>query len=89
MLADQGIDLALFEPTANGLYKNFVDATARVRKVLIAHQIHDYDAQAFGAKVEMPIELIHGCGGVPSTVAFFCANTRGDRRMRITNLPGL
>lgn len=49
LLTAASVDVTLIQPTATGLKKSILDATAPVRNFLLGHDLHDYSTQGLGA----------------------------------------
>lgn len=90
-LTNYSVSLSLIEPTATGLSKSILDATAPVRNYLKENKVHDYSFQKLGAKdhgVFVQAQLIKPNLIIPSKASLYRPSTKsGDPRIWFTNLP--
>lgn len=87
--SSRGIEVALLVPTATGLSKSILDATAPVRRFLNDHRIHSYEAQQHGQENKRVISAFYVEPGrtVPTKVSFYRPITKdGDPRIWFYNL---
>lgn len=85
----RGIDVGLLVPTATGLEKGIMDATANVRQFLRGAGIHDFDHQPKGVahKRRIPTRLVTSTGIVATTSSVYRPETKkGDPRIWIYGL---
>ena len=87
------IDVTLIQPTATGLGKSILDATAPVRNYLRERNLHDYDLQGTGARdngVELEAILVSSSGEVVSRASLYRPRAKGnggDPRIWFSGLP--
>jgi hypothetical protein len=92
-LTGLSIDVTLIQPTATGLGKSILDATAPVRNYLREHGLHDYDTQGTGAKengAELEAVLVSPKSEVTSRVSLYRPKAKGnggDPRVWFSGLP--
>ncbi len=55
-LTEKSVDITLIEPTATGLKKSILDATASVRTYLLEHNVHDYQTQLQGQNFKILVD---------------------------------
>ncbi|MSP54834.1 MAG: MvaI/BcnI restriction endonuclease family protein [Myxococcales bacterium] len=82
----------MIEPTATGLGKSILDATALVRNYLVAVGVHDYAVQTQGqsAKVQVAGRLLSPTLEQAAVVSLYRPETKqGDPRLWITGLQRL
>ncbi len=85
----KGLDVGLVVPTATGMGKGIMDATASVRDFLKAAGIHDFDEQPQGTdhKRLVPTRLVTSSGIVGTTTSLYRPVTKkGDPRLWIYGL---
>ena len=84
LLTENSVELALIEPTQNGLEKSIMDATGSVRNYLREKQIHDYDSQKQGPenKIQVDSALIESDKLISSIASLYRPVTKkGDPRI--------
>lgn len=84
LLTENSVELALIEPTKNGLIKSIMDATGTVRIYLREKNIHDYETQKQGPenKVQIKAWLITEESLIPSVSSLYRPVTKkGDPRI--------
>ena len=84
LLTENSVKVVLIEPTANGLEKSIMDATAPVRNYLKEMAIHDYNLQRQGPenKIQIPAKLIGSDKLISSTASLYRPITKkGDPRI--------
>lgn len=89
LLGKYNIIAAYIVPTATGMKKSIMDATAPIRQFLKENQIHDFDTQLQGEsnKVLISATLILGNVVVPTRVSLYRPETKnGDPRIWIYSL---
>ena len=91
ILTSRSVSVTLLEPTATGLEKSILDATAPVRRYMHDHGIHDYELQGQGAKehgVYIETELLTSGLVIPSKGSLYRPKTKsGDSRIWFKALP--
>lgn len=90
--SDAGIDCAFLVPTAVGLGKSILDATAPLRALLKRSSLHDYDSQLQGQqhKVTLPTLVVSGDAIIETTASLYRPETKsGDPRIWFSKLPSL
>ncbi len=90
LLTQNSVELALLEPTENGLRKSIMDATGSVRTYLKEKLIHDYDKQLQGQthKVIINSYFIDNWNFIASTASLYRPVTKkGDPRIWFKSLP--
>lgn len=89
ILTENSISVALIEPTATGIKKSIMDATAPVRLFLKSNEIHDYELQGQGEdnKVILPAWFV-STGKISKTKAslYRPVTKKGDPRIWFYNL---
>jgi hypothetical protein len=89
-LTNYSVPLTIIEPTATGLGKSILDATAPVRRYLKESNHHNYDTQGQGQENKKVINgfLISETLLIPSKVSLYRPNTKkGDPRIWFKGLP--
>lgn len=92
-LTGLSIDVTLIQPTATGLGKSILDATAPVRNYLREHGLHDYGTQGTGAKengAELEAVLVSPKSEITSRVSLYRPKAKGnggDPRVWFSGLP--
>lgn len=84
LLTGNSVELTLIEPTATGLKKSIMDATALVRSYLLENKIHNYQLQLQGQehKVQVDAKLIKKNSIVKSVASLYRPVTKqGDPRI--------
>lgn len=84
-----GLSVTFLVPTKTGLEKSIMDATSSVREFLLAHGIHDFDAQQQGTdfKILVPIILLSNGHVKQTSISFYRPETKnGDPRIWIYKL---
>ncbi len=84
LLTENSIELALIEPTENGLSKSIMDATGPVRNYLKSKSIHDYEVQKQGPanKIQRKAYLVSQDKLIPSVASLYRPITKkGDPRI--------
>ena len=83
-MTENSVELALIEPTENGLQKSIMDATGPVRGYLKAREAHDYEMQKQGPenKIQIASNLILNEGMISSIASLYRPVTKkGDPRI--------
>ena len=77
-LTENNIELALIEPTKNGLEKSIMDATGSVRSYLKSKNIHDFELQKQGPENKILHEafFISDDKLIPSNASLYRPNTK-------------
>lgn len=87
------VDYAVLEPTANGLAKSTLDATALVREFLVRASVHDYDQQAQGPEHKVTLQatlvLVDGTRRTSRATLFRPRSKNGDPRIWFSGLKDL
>lgn len=90
-LAAESIEVTLIQPTATGLRKSIIDATAPVRNYLAAKGLHDYTTQLQGASkhgVRITATLLGVNYAINSRASLYRPQTKsGDPRIWFRGLP--
>ena len=84
ILTENSVEVALIEPTENGLQKSIMDATAPVRNFLKEKFIHNYETQKQGPenKIQIAAKLITEEGFISSIASLYRPVTKkGDPRI--------
>jgi hypothetical protein len=84
LLTENSVEFTLIEPTATGLDKSILDATATVRTYLQDKHIHNYDLQKQGIdhKILIKSSLIEPQRLIPSAASLYRPETKkGDPRI--------
>lgn len=84
LLTEKSVELALIQPTENGLQKSIMDATGSVRSYLKSNLIHDFELQKQGPenKIQVAAKLIYVDKKVPSIASLYRPLTKkGDPRI--------
>jgi hypothetical protein len=84
LLTENSVEIALIEPTGNGLQKSIMDATAPVRSYLKEKSIHNYDMQRQGPenKIHIAANLISDQRLIISVASLYRPVTKkGDPRI--------
>jgi MvaI/BcnI restriction endonuclease family len=84
LLTENSVELALIEPTENGLQKSIMDATAPVRNYLKEKLVHNYEIQKTGPenKIQIAANLIAEGVMISSIASFYRPVTKkGDPRI--------
>lgn len=91
LLTAASVDVTLIQPTATGLKKSILDATAPVRNFLLGHDLHDYSTQGLGATehgVAIEAVLLSEDAEVISRASLYRPKTKsGDPRIWFSKLP--
>jgi hypothetical protein len=83
-LSQHSIEVALIEPTSNGLKKSIFDATGPVRTFLKSNDFHDYSLQSKGEsnKIFIPTLLIDSFKSISTQASLYRPETKnGDPRI--------
>lgn len=92
-LTELSIDVTLIQPTATGLGKSILDATASIRNFLREHGLHDNDTQGTGAREngeELEGVLVSPVHETASRVSLYRPRAKGkggDPRIWFSGLP--
>ena len=84
IFSSKGVDVAFIVPTATGMGKSILDATATVRQFLHRNAMHDYSAQAQGQenKVSLPAYFVYAGKTEETKVTLYRPRTKsGDPRL--------
>lgn len=84
LLTENSVEIALIEPTENGLQKSIMDATAPVRNYLKEKLVHNYELQKQGPenKIQIAANLLTDEGLVLSIASLYRPVTKkGDPRI--------
>lgn len=84
ILTENSVEVALIEPTENGLQKSILDATAPVRNYLKEKLVHNYDLQKQGPenKIQIAAKLVTDQELILSTASLYRPVTKkGDPRI--------
>lgn len=84
LLTENSVEVALIEPTENGLQKSIIDATGPIRIYLKSQSIHDYETQKKGPenKIQIPSKLVAADHIISSTTSLYRPVTKkGDPRI--------
>jgi len=91
LLTAASVDVTLIQPTATGLKKSILDATAPVRNFLRGHDLHDYSLQGLGATehgVAIEAVLLWEDAEIHSRASLYRPKTKnGDPRIWFSKLP--
>jgi hypothetical protein len=91
LLTAASVDVTLIQPTATGLKKSILDATAPVRNFLLGHELHDYSIQGLGAAehgVVVEAVLLLEDTEIISQASLYRPKTKsGDPRIWFSKLP--
>ena len=91
LLTAASVDVTLIQPTATGLKKSILDATAPVRNFLLGHELHDYSRQGLGATehgIAIEAVLLSENVEVTSRASLYRPKTKsGDPRIWFSKLP--
>ena len=86
----RGFDYTIIIPTANGLKKSVIDATASMRAFLAKNKLHDYASQKQGPdnKVFVPTYIVGKNGLFETNASLYRPKTKkGDPRIWFSGLP--
>lgn len=91
-LTSKSIEIALLEPTANGLHKSTVDATLGVRDFLKRKGVHDYETQAQGPenKIILNTKIINASSLLSTKTSMYRPKTKkGDPRIWVSEIKSI
>lgn len=84
LLTENSVEIALIEPTENGLKKSIMDSTGPIRNYLKEKKLHDYEKQNQGpeSKIQIKAALIDDCQLITSVASLYRPVTKnGDPRI--------